>query len=152
MGLSSYERHVQGVEERFHERFPEWAERKVRWENLYRKRGWFRTMTGFVCRGDYSRNELFNFPVQGPAFHVLLWSLIETVRRLRRRKMRSKVIAEIHDTMLGDVHRDELNDYLAMVRSIMTEEVRRHWSWIVTPLEIEVEMAETNWFEKRKVA
>ena len=108
-------------------------------------------MTGFVCSGVFSRNQLYNLPVQGPAFHCLLWSLTQIVNRMKRDKMRSVVVGQIHDSIVADVHRDELDDYLQLVKQTMTVDVRKHWSWIVTPLIVEAEVAETNWYEKKAV-
>ena len=145
----TYGYHVESVERRFGERFPAWRDRKERWLELYRKRGWFKTMTGFVCSGVYSRNDLYNYPIQGPAFHCLLWSLIRLVRWLGKSGMRSRIVGQIHDSILADVHRDELADYVAEARRTMTEDIRSAWPWIITPLEVEVEVAEDNWFGKK---
>ena len=151
IGPGDFERHIEGVERRFYERFPTWAERKERWWKLYQKRGWFPLMTGFRVRGVYSRNQLMNIPIQGPAFHVLLWSLTRIVRWLGRKKMRSRVVGQIHDSIVADVHRDELDEYLAESRRVMTADVRRAWPWIACPLEVDVEVGEENWWEMRKV-
>ncbi len=147
----TYEDHVKGVERRFNERFPTWSVRKEKWWSKYQQRGWFPLMTGFRCSGVYSRNQLFNIPVQGPAFHILLWSLIELVGWMRKRKMRSMIVGQIHDSIVADVHRDELDDYIGKAREVMADDIRKAWPWIVTPLEVDVEVAETNWYEKRSV-
>jgi len=132
--------------------FPDWAERRTEWWNKYRKRGWFRLMTGFVMAGVFTRNELMNFPIQGPAFHCLLWSLIRLVKWMKKEKMRSCIIGQIHDSIVADIHRDELDDYLVKAKQVMTRDVREAWPWIITPLEVDCEIAKTNWFEKREFA
>jgi len=147
----TFVKHVQGVEKSFNRRFPEWSKKKDRWLELYRERGWFKTMTGFVCSGVYSRNEIYNYPVQGPAFHCLLWSLIQMVKWLRKKRMRSMIVAEIHDSLIADVHLDELDEFLVKVRQVMTQDIRKHWPWVVTPLDIEVEVGEKNWAEMKSV-
>jgi len=150
--LDTFERHVKRVESDFHKRFPQWAERKVKWWERYKRTGSFRMMTGFECSGVFTRNELYNWPIQGPAFHLLLWSLIQLQRWLVKGRMQSRIIGQIHDSIVADVHRDELDDYLAESRRIMTEDVKTAYPWVVTPMEIEVEMFETNWFEKVSLA
>lgn len=148
----TFEHHIQRVEQNFWgRRFRVYARWKKRWYEQYRKRGWFRMLTGFRVEGVYGRNDVINYPVQGSAFHCLLWSLIRLVRWLRESKMRSVVVGQIHDSIIADVHREELDDYLTKVRTIMTVDVRRAWPWIVVPLEIEAEVGEENWFDKRKV-
>ncbi len=148
----TFEYHIQKVEKKFNDRFPQWSSRKHQWWEKYQKRGSFRTMTGFTCSGAMSRNDVYNYPIQGPAFHLLLWSLIQLVKQIIKRKMRSKVIGQIHDSTLGDVHKKELDDYLAMSKKIMTVEVRKHWPWVIVPLSIEAEVSETNWYEKKEVS
>lgn len=148
---SSFERHIKKVERQFNRQFPQFSSGKEDWWEQYRQTGEFELMTGFVCRGVFSRNNLMNTPIQGPAFHLLLWSLIQLVKRMRKKKMRSVVVGQIHDSINGDIHKAELDDYLGMAREIMEDEVREHWDWIIVPLEVEVEVAETNWFEKTEI-
>jgi len=81
----TFESHIRKVENRFNKRFPEWAVKKEEWWEQYQQRGWFPMMTGFISQGLYSRNDLYNHPIQGPAFHCLLWSLIQLVRRMKQR-------------------------------------------------------------------
>lgn len=90
-----------------------------------------------------------NTPVQGPSFHCLLWSVTRINEWLMKNKMKSKVICQIHDSILADVHRSELDDYLEFSERVMTKDVRDHWPWIKTTLGTEVDIAETNWFEKK---
>ena len=106
-------------------------------------------MTGFVCRGIYSYNNLMNTPIQGPSFHLMLWSLIEANSWLKLNLPRSMVIGQIHDSMYLDVHEDDLQDVLNQVKAIMTVDVRSHWDWVVTPLEVEVDASAENWFAKK---
>jgi len=149
----SFEEHIQEVEERFNERFPTWSDRKEKWQQQYRKRGWFPLMTGFRCSGVYSRNQLMNIPIQGPAFHCLLYSLIKLNAEMVKKKMRSVIIGEIHDSILSDVHEDEFVEYVGMARRIMTEDVRKAWPWIITPLSVDVEASPVggSWYEKKGV-
>jgi DNA polymerase I-like protein with 3'-5' exonuclease and polymerase domains len=146
----SFEKHIKSVEDEFNAMFPTWSQGKEDWVREYERRGWFDLVTGFRCHGVYSRNQLFNIPVQGPAFHCLLWDLIQLIPEMRRRKMESVVVGEIHDSILSDVLEDELDDYLALVERIMTEDIRREWSWILTPLGIESTVSADNWYEKKR--
>lgn len=73
------------------------------------------------------------------------------VKWIRRNKMRSRIICEIHDSIIADVHRDELDDYLVQIQKVMTQDVREHMKWIIVPLAVEVDLCENNWFEKKRV-
>ena len=146
----AFENHIKGVEERFNNRFPHWSSEKDVWWDLYLKRGWFPLSTGFVCHGVFSYNNLMNTPIQGPSFHIMLWSIIQINNWLKKYKMKSKIITQIHDSILIDTHRSELQDVLWKTEQVMTQDVRAHWSWIITPLAVETEIAPKNWFEKEK--
>lgn len=144
--------HIRQVEQDFWGvRFRVYDRWKKRWWDDYMKRGGFKTLTGFWIEGVMKRNDVINYPVQGSAFHCLLWSLIRLQRELRRRKMRALIVGQIHDSIVADVPAEELDDFLILAKRIMTKEIRKHWKWIIVPLDIEAEVAESNWFEKKPV-
>jgi DNA polymerase-1 len=147
----TFEHHMKSVETSFMKRFPLFGEGRVTWYEQYKKRGWFRTLSGFVIQGVYNRNDLLNYPVQSICFHVLLYALIELQKELRKRKMRTKLIAEVHDCILADVPEDELQDFIPLAKECMTDRVRKHWDWIITPLTVEVDVTpvEGDWGSKR---
>jgi len=62
------------------------------------------------------------------------------------------VIGQIHDSMLLDVVKSELPTVLAAAKDIMVNQVRQHWPWITTPLAVEAEASDTNWFLKEPIA
>jgi DNA polymerase-1 len=149
----TFEHHVKQVEEELWNKFKVYARWKRDWWEGYLKRGYISTLTGFVLQGIYRRNQIINSPVQGSAFHILLKSLILLNRRLRKNKMRTKIVGQIHDSLIADCHKDELQDYLAMVKEVTTVEVPKLWKWIIVPLEIEAEVAPVGgtWYEKAGV-
>lgn len=145
----TYEAHVRDVQYRFMDRFPVFAAAKDEWYRLYRSRGWFPLMTGFICRGLYSKNDLLNYPIQGPGFHCLLWTIIKVQELLDERGMKTKLLAQIHDCVIADVPEDELQDYLSLVKYVVEVLLPKAWKWIIVPLAIEAEVAEDNWYEKK---
>lgn len=150
----TFEAHVKKVEEDFwNNRFKVYGKWKKDWYNLYLERGWFDLLTGFRCAGVFNRKEVSNYPVQGAAFHCLLASLIELNKWLRKKKMRSKVVGQIHDSIVGDVHKNELDDYLQMAKHIMTVVIPERWKWINVPLDVEAEVSPLGgtWFDKKAV-
>ncbi len=151
----TFEAHIQKVENRFWKvDFPVYAQWKKKWYADYQKKGWFVTKTGFICQGYMKKNEVINYPVQGSAFHILLQAIIWLQAELKRRGMRSKIIAQIHDSILADVPEDEIHKFLVLAHRIMVIKLRKHWPWLITPLEIEAEVAPLNgnWHEKETVA
>ena len=151
---NSFERHVAQVEKKFwSDRFPAYAQWKKDWYNAYQSKGYARMHTGFVLQGVYRRNEIINYPIQGSSFHCLLWSLIQLQRIMTKRKMDSRIVGQIHDSIIACVHVDELDDYLELAVDVMTQRIRKHWEWITVPLEVDAEVtpAGGSWFEKKEI-
>jgi DNA polymerase I-like protein with 3'-5' exonuclease and polymerase domains len=101
-----------------------------------------------------AKNQIINYPIQGSAFHCLLWSLIQIVQKeLKKRKMKTIVVGQIHDSIIADVVEEELEEYLAMSNEVMTRRIIKDWPWIITPLEIEAEATPINgrWNEREEV-
>lgn len=148
---NSFEGHIKKVQKRFDDRFPEFGRNKDPWWDGYCSKGWFQLMTGFVISGVFTRNLLMNAPIQGPGFHCLLWSMNQIQKWLNKYRMKTKIIGQIHDCILLDAHKSELQTVLNYIRYAMTERVKKHYKWIVTPMEVEVDVVlngET-WYDKK---
>jgi DNA polymerase I-like protein with 3'-5' exonuclease and polymerase domains len=80
-----------------------------------------------------------------------LWSLIQLNRHLREHKFNTKIIGQIHDSIIFDVHPPELETLKKQIRQVMTIDIRIHWNWIIVPLDIEADITEIDrpWFEKK---
>lgn len=151
----TFEHHIKKVEDRFwNERYRTYTQWKKDWYAAYKRQGYFNLYTGFLCQGVYSRNDVINYPVQGAAFHCLLWSLIRITKRLLKERWRSHVIGQIHDSIVADVHRSELPAFLEMAREIMTTLLMDHWHWLhECPVEVEAEACPLGgtWYDKKAV-
>lgn len=149
----TFENHIKDIEDRFwNSRFRGYRDWRRRWWAEYQESGGFITKTGFRVSGIYSKNEVLNNPIQGSAFHCLLWCLVQAVKELRRRKMKSLIIGQIHDSMLADVPVKELDEYLEIVYDLMTRKLLDHWKWIIVPMDVEAEVSPPggSWHEKQK--
>jgi len=147
-GIKSYrafEKHIQGVENKFwYEKFNVYRRWKESWVKGYEKRGYIDTLTGFRCQGFMGRNDVINYPVQGSAFHCLLWSLIELQKWLKKEKTESRIIGQIHDELTQDLCPDEFEMVLKKERQVMCEDIREAWPWLIVPLEVEFSFAEVD--------
>ena len=150
----TFEKHIQEVEYNFwKKRFRVYDKWKEKWWNDYQKKGEFLSLTGFHISGVYSRNEIINYPVQGSAFHCLLWTLIEVNKYLKKHKMKSMVVGQIHDSIIGDVHKNEIKDYLEIVKETATVKLPEAWKWIIVPLSIDQEITPLggSWYDKKEI-
>ena len=147
----TFEHHIKKVENRFwNKRFKVYKQWKEDWFAEYLKTGTFTTMTGFSFDGILERNNVVNYPIQGPAFHCLLWSLIRGLKNIKKQKFRTLIVGQIHDSIVSDCHKKEVNDYLDMMEELMTKTIRKYWKWIIVPLEIEAEVSAKSWYHKKE--
>lgn len=148
----TFEAHIKAVEDRFwNRRFKVYHATRKRWVEEYRRQGYIDIVTGFRCLGPMSKNQVMNYHIQGPAFHCLLWSLTRLVREIKRLRMKTKVVGQIHDSIIADVPVGEVDDYLSLVADITTRRLLKAWKWITVPFRVEAELAATNWYEKAPV-
>lgn len=148
----TFEAHIKSVYDDFWGvRFPVYAQWKVDWFQEYLKNGYCHSLTGFTYQGIAERNEIINYPIQGSSFHCLLWSLIRINKWLRRYKMRSMIVGQIHDSIIMDVHRSELDDVLAYSGRTMVRDIREEWPWIIVRLDVEAAKCERCLYEKTEV-
>lgn len=148
----TFEAHVKKVEDSFwNKRFRVYSEWKKTWYNNYRRNGGFVMLTGFPVKGLFTRNDVINYPVQGSAFHCLLQSLCWIQDYITKKKMRTKLVGQIHDSIIADVPVSELQDYLNLAKRTMTQRLMKAWKWIIVPLEIEADVTPegSSWFDKK---
>ncbi|KKN43516.1 hypothetical protein LCGC14_0702390 [marine sediment metagenome] len=152
--FSKFVDHLEDVEYEFWGvRFKEYTRWKKRHLKEYMRKGWFDLLTGFRCGGVLSRNQVLNRPIQGPAFHCLLWGMIEINHMLRREGFDTFIIGQIHDSIIFDAVPDEVSELLPRVSKIMCEDIREVWPWIILPLQLDAEITPINqpWWTKEKI-
>lgn len=143
--------HLRQIEDDFwNNRFKVYQQWKERWVKKYQKRGWFKMLTGFICRGEMRRNEVINYPVQGAAFHCLLWTLIRMDEFIHENNYDSRIIGQIHDAIVMDVNPDESEIIARKMKEIAEQQLPEAWDWIKTPLQIEAEICpvDGSWAQK----
>jgi len=149
--FNAFEKHLQDIEYDFwHNRFSEYAKWKERWWQGYQKYGYIDMKTGFRCGGVMSRNDCINYPVQGAAFHCLLWSLIKLDRLLTVGELDTKIIGQIHDSIILDMNPDERDYLIPQIRRITCEKLPEAWDWIIVPLDVDIELhpVDGSWADK----
>jgi DNA polymerase-1 len=143
--------HIRKVEDKFwNERFPVYTQWKKDWKKEYDKKGYFDLYTGFRCSGFMKKNDVLNYQIQGSAFHCLLWSLIQLHKWLKKYKMKTVIVGQIHDEVVLDMLESEIEVVLSKCKEIMTVDIVKHWPWIIAPLEVEADFCPPNgtWYDK----
>ncbi len=149
-----FEDHVQEVERiLWKERFKVYDKWKKDIYDDYCERGVLDYLTGFQCTDVLNRKQAANRQIQGTAFHLLLWSLIELNKKIKQEGLESYIIKQVHDELVFDVIPDEMEVLGPMVRKVMTKDIRKHWKWINVPLDIDAKISEVdgNWYDMKEV-
>ena len=141
--LDHFTDHIQKIEKHFWgKRFKVYAKWKEQLWEFYQKNGYIDLATGFRCSGPMGYNDVTNYPIQGAAFHCLLWSFIQTDKYLQENKMQTKLIGQIHDAMVLDIYPPELTHVVEVLEDIMTVQLPKAWDWIKVPMTIEMDLAD----------
>jgi DNA polymerase-1 len=144
-----FEDHVKTVEKRFWEKFHVYKSWKDQAIQDYIGKGYVDMFFGHRRSGHLSNNMILNTPIQGTAFHCLLWSYIELDKMFA--KFKTSLIGQIHDEILEDIDPSEEKDVVELTRYIMCDKIREEHDWIIVPLHIESEYTDIdgNWYDKK---
>ena len=143
--LYQYTEHVRKVEEDFwNNRFKVYQKWKNKWWVKYQRKGYLDMLTGFRCKGVMRKNEVLNTPIQGSAFHCLLWSFIEIDKIMMKEKWKSRLIGQIHDAIVIDTHPSELEYVAKIVKQVTCHDLPKAWPWIIVPLDVEADICEVD--------
>jgi len=148
--FDQFTNHLKDIEQDFwNNRFPEYRSWKDRWYWDYQKCGYIDLLSGFRCQGQMDRKQVCNYPGQGTAFHCLLWSFNRVDKTLREGGWDSRLVGQIHDSMLFDAHPDEVERLAKVVQQITCHDLPQFWPWIIVPMEVEMELAgiDKSWAE-----
>lgn len=93
-----------------------------------------------TTRGFAERNAI-NAPIQGSAADIIKIAMVNINRWLEREKLKSKMIMQVHDELVFDVHKDEVDTMKTNIVSLM-----KHAVHLEVPMEVEVGVG-FNWLE-----
>lgn len=135
--LDDFVAHCRGVEDRlWNERFPVYTKWKKSIYNFYLKYGYIETFFGFRFIGLMNEKQCSNYPIQGTSFHNLVAVILLVDKFLIENKMETKIIGQIHDSIVSNVVPDEVETYHVGVSNIISTLHERH-KWMVMPMEAE---------------
>jgi DNA polymerase-1 len=71
-----------------------------------------------VVRGFAERNAI-NAPIQGSAADIIKVAMVNLDKEIKHRKLKSKMILQVHDELVFDAHRDEVDELRNLIREKM---------------------------------
>lgn len=120
------------------------------------KRGYVATLLG--RRRDFSNlaaltgpqraaaeREAINMPIQGTAADIMKQAMIDLHRELKKRRLKSRMLLQVHDELVLEAPEDEVETTVALTRQVMCNAFE-----LKAPLKVEVEVGQ-NWLEMEKV-
>lgn len=138
----SFLEHVKKFEDKFWgEMFPQYAKWKKDIVKKYIRQGFVETHLGFRFKGFMNDREACNYPIQGTSFHLLLYTMHEVQKEIDKRGMKTKLIGQIHDSIIADIPKEEVPEYLNLVSDIVAG-LTKKYDWLVTPMECECELSD----------
>ncbi|WP_010518494.1 DNA polymerase I [Croceivirga radicis] len=93
-----------------------------------------------VVRGAAERNAV-NAPIQGSAADIIKIAMINIHKKLEEGKYKTKMLLQVHDELVFDCHKDELEEMKQLIQSEMENAYK-----LSVPLDVEVGIGQ-NWLE-----
>jgi DNA polymerase-1 len=93
-----------------------------------------------IVRGAAERNAV-NAPVQGSAADIIKLAMIKIQNKIAERDFKSKMLVQVHDELVFEVHKNELEKMKSLIKNEM-ENVYQ----LGIPLKVDMDVG-LNWFE-----
>lgn len=124
----------------WYERFPEYTQWKHDIYEFYLKHGYIENFFGFRFQGYMDKKTATNYPIQSVSFQLLVNVLIDVSKFLKKERMRSKLIAQIHDSCVASVRLDEVDKYIKFFNETVCTLHERN-KWMKVPMKAEFEVS-----------
>ena len=90
---------------------------------------------------EFGKRVAMNTPIQGTAADIIKLAMIRVYDKLKERHLRSKLILTVHDELLIEAHKDEIEEVKELLKTQMEEVIP-----LSVPLLVEVHQG-NNWLE-----
>jgi DNA polymerase I len=111
-------------------------------ETMMKRRRYIRDITSnnATLRGFAERNAI-NAPIQGSAADMIKIAMIRIFNEFEKRKLKSKMILQVHDELVFDVHKTEVEEVREVVKTKMQDAIM-----LDVPVMVEINTG-NNWLE-----
>ena len=94
----------------------------------------------YTLRGFAERNAI-NTPIQGSAADIIKLAMVKIYEWINQENLKSKMIMQVHDELVFDIEKEELNLFESKVKTIMEGVVE-----MKVPLSVDIGVGK-NWLE-----
>ncbi len=135
---------VKKAEAAFWYKYSVMRENQLKAVEKYYKTGYVHMAWGHKRGGFLKKTVISNSMVQGPAFHCLLWAIIEAQKVAEEEEWRSSINGQIHDAPFMYLWPEEEQHVIETVTDIMENKIREANPWISVPLKCEWNISSVN--------
>jgi len=112
----------------------ELAKEKGYVETILGRRRYLRDInSGNATVRGYAERNAINAPIQGSAADMIKIAMINIQKEFKKKKFRSKMILQVHDELVFDVYKDEVEEVKPVI-----EENMKHAIKLIVPVEVEI--------------
>ena len=98
--------------------------------------------SNYMVRSGGERMAL-NTPIQGSAADILKKAMVDLYSEMTKRNLKSKILIQVHDELVLNVYKDELNEVKELVRDKMENVIK-----LDVPLKVDIETG-NDWYEAK---
>lgn len=111
-------------------------------ETIKKRRRYLRDINSgnAIVRGFAERNAI-NAPIQGSSADMIKIAMIDIQQEFERLKLKSRMIMQVHDELVFDVHQDEVETVKPVIERLMKSAIKLN-----VPVEVEMSTG-SNWLE-----
>ena len=84
-----------------------------------------------------------NTPIQGSAADILKKAMVDLYSEMTKRDLKSKILIQVHDELVLNVYKDELDEVKELVRDKMENVIK-----LDVPLKVDIETG-NDWYEAK---
>lgn len=125
----------------WHDLFAEYGAWKEEVWQLYKRQGYLDYPTGFRVVAQMTKTQAMNTIIQGSTFHLLLYTLVELQKRFVKYRLKSKIVCQIHDSIVLDVVPSEWKTIQQLYLESQAA-VREVWKWLIYPISADAEIGD----------
>ena len=119
-------------------------------ETLLGRRRYFPELRGtrraYAGQRAAAARQAINAPIQGTASDILKVAMIRLARQLAEKRMQSRMILQVHDEVVLEVPREELDNAVTLTRQVMEGAYA-----LSVPLKVDIEVGE-DWYDMRSLS
>lgn len=84
-----------------------------------------------------------NTPIQGSAADIIKLAMVNVYNELKKRKLKSKLILQVHDELIVETHKEEVEEVKALLKDLMENAIALN-----VPLKVDMEIGDS-WYDTK---